>query len=306
MSRKFALSICRFGAVLTLSTVAMAQSAPAAAALTAADTAAPQQLPPAAAPSAASALPPTPKGSSTVLGGEISGVDPVRDQFILKVFGGKSVKILFDERTRVYRDGVKISVLNLNPDDQASVETVLDGTTIFARSIHMLSKQPEGDCSGQVADYDAHSGELKINLSATHEHLTFHVPANAPVEATGQQASSAQQGRLAELARGSLVDVKFKGGKAGYGVATHISVLAVPGSAFIFSGNLASLDMHVGRLVIADPRDNKTNDIAFDPSLFSISGTLHEGSAVTVTTVFDGSRYVAKKIAMNDVEGSAN
>ena len=34
-----------------------------------------------------SSLPPIPKGKSTVMGGVIHDVDPVRDQFTLKVFG---------------------------------------------------------------------------------------------------------------------------------------------------------------------------------------------------------------------------
>ena len=85
-----------------------------------------------------------PKGKSTVIGGTISSVDPVTDAMVLKVFGGKRMKILFDERTQVYRDGTKTSLHDLHANDRASVETMLDGTTIFARSIHMLSKAPEG------------------------------------------------------------------------------------------------------------------------------------------------------------------
>ena len=43
---------------------------------------------------------------------------------------------------------------DLRPGDHVSVETVLDGTTVFARSIHMLSGSPEGECQGQVMSYD--------------------------------------------------------------------------------------------------------------------------------------------------------
>ena len=90
----------------------------------------------------------------------ISSVDPVTDPLTLKVFGGKRMKILFDERTQVYRDGAKTSLRDLHANDRASVETMLDGTTVFARSIHMLSQAPEGECQGQVLNYDPGTGEL--------------------------------------------------------------------------------------------------------------------------------------------------
>src|SRR5690348_7141583 len=83
---------------------------------------------PAAAKSSVSALPPPPKGPATVMGGIIRDFDPVRDQFKLDVFGGgHPVKVLFDARTQVFRDGKKVPLRTLAANDHASVETVLDG-----------------------------------------------------------------------------------------------------------------------------------------------------------------------------------
>jgi hypothetical protein len=62
-----------------------------------------------------------PQGKSTVIGGTISNVDPIADRLNLKIFGGRSMKILFDERTQVYRDGVKTSLRDLHANDHASV-----------------------------------------------------------------------------------------------------------------------------------------------------------------------------------------
>src|SRR5271169_995016 len=84
-------------------------------------------------------LPPSPRGKSTVIGGAIRSLDPVRDQLTLNVFGGQTVKVLFDERTQVFVDGAKSGLHELRSGDHVSIETVLDGTTVFARSIHLLS-----------------------------------------------------------------------------------------------------------------------------------------------------------------------
>ena len=255
-----------------------------------------EALPPAKASSTRSSLPPDPKGRSTVIGGVIRDVDPVRDQFTLKVFGGKPVKVLFDERTEVFRDGVRISLLDLHSNEHASVETTLDGVTVFALRIHMLSQQPEGQSRARVLSYNPATGELVINVALSEQPIKLRVPAGTPVVHVGQDADSAQQGGLSGLTAGSVVDVKFTGGKGGQGVVTHMDILATPGSAFLFSGKVSSLDLHAGRLVVVDPRDGKTYPILFDPARLPISSELHNGSDVRVTTSFDGTRYTASQI----------
>ena len=82
-------------------------------------------------------LPPLPSAKdSTIFGGAIRHIDPVRDQFLLDIYGERPMKVLFDERTQVYRNGVKIPVHDLEAADHASVQTALDGTRIFALSVH--------------------------------------------------------------------------------------------------------------------------------------------------------------------------
>lgn len=232
------------------------------------------------------------------MGGEIRGVDPVRDQFTLKVFGGRPVKIVFDERTQIYRNGARIPVFDLHSDDHASVETALDGTTVFALRIHLLSQLPENEYRGQVSSYNQQTGELTINAASSREPMTLLVPAGTPVVRVGQDGSSVQERGPADFVHGSLVDVRFTGGSGSgsHGVVTNVDVLAVPGSAFIFSGNLSFLDLHSGRLVIVDPRDNQAYPIVFDPSLVPAIRKLHEGLTVKVTTNFDGVQYIATEI----------
>jgi len=245
----------------------------------------------------ASSLPPLPKGKSTVIGGAIRGVDRVRDQFTLDVFGGRSLKVLFDERTLIYRDGVKSSQRDLRSGDHVSVETVLDGTTVFARSIHMLSESPAGDCQGQVMSYDPADRVLTVRDALSRQPIKFRLPGGLAVVRQGQAASSAEPGN-ADLDAGTLVSVKFQSDNKGHGVASQVSILAAPGSAFVFVGNVASLDLHSGLLVVVDPRDDKRYDIFFDSARFPVSRDLREGTDVMVTADFDGARYVASAITV--------
>jgi hypothetical protein len=242
-------------------------------------------------------LPPVPHGKSTVMGGEIRDVDPVRDQFILKVFGGSPVKIYYDERTKVYRNGTKLPVLDLRPNDHASVETTLDGTTIFALKILTLSQVQGDEFRGQVSSFNSRTGELVIHSVAAHDPIKLHVPPGTPVSVVGQDGSSSPQEGPVAFVPGSLLDVRFIGG-GDRGTVTGVDVLAAPGSSYVFTGKVLYLDIPAGRMVIVDPRDNQAYPITLDPSLLSTARKLHEGSVVRATTSFDGQRYVANQIKM--------
>jgi hypothetical protein len=242
-------------------------------------------------------LPAMPKGKSTVIGGAIRDVDGVRDQLTLNVFGARSIKILFDERTQVYRDGLKASLRDLRAGDHVSVETMLDGTTIFARSIHMLSQLPEGECQGQVVSYDRSNGELMVRDSLSTEPIKLRVSSATTISHQGQESSSA------DLSSGALISVRFQADNVGKNVARNIVVLATPGSAFVFTGNVVFLDLHTGSLALVDPRDDKRYEISFDPDRFAISRDVHEGSDITVTANFDGQRYSASTVTVNPPAG---
>jgi hypothetical protein len=245
-----------------------------------------------------SALPPVPPGKATVMGGEIHNVDPVRDQFRLEVPGGRPIKLLFDARTQIYRDGVKIAPGDLHSGDRASVETVLDGTNVFALSIHMLSHPPEGECQGQVLSYDPRTHELTLGSALSHQPIQLLVPPGTPAIHEGQATSSSAPGSTDFMA-GTLLSVKFESDNQGRGVARQIAILAVPGSSFVFSGNIASLDLHTGLLMLVDPSVDKSYQLSFDPARIPSSRNLHPGEHVTVTASFNGARYEASAIAVD-------
>lgn len=238
-------------------------------------------------------LPALPSGKSTVIGGSIRELDGVRDQLTLNIFGGRAMRVLFDARTQVYRDGVKASLRDLRAGDHVSVETMLDGTMIFARSIHMLSRLPEGECQGQVLSYDRSNGELIVRDLLSPEPIKLHVSSATTIVGQGQAVSTGN------LIAGTLISIHFQADSTGQNVASKIAVLATPGSAFVFSGNVVFLDLHRGLMSLVDPRDDRRYEISFDPERFHISHDVREGTAVTVNANFDGSRYAANSVTVN-------
>ncbi len=238
-------------------------------------------------------LPAMPRGKSTVIGGSIRNVDGVRDQLTLNIFGGRSMKVLYDARTQVYRDGQKVALRDLRSGEHVSVETMLDGTTVFARSIHMLSKMPEGESQGQVVSYDRSTGELEVRDSLSPEPIKLHISPSTQIVRQGQESTGG------ELVAGTLITIQFQADNSGKNVASKIAVLATPGSAFVFTGKVVFLDLHTGVLALVDPRDDKRYEISFDLGHFTASRDIHEGSTVTVTANFDGVRYAASALTVN-------
>lgn len=243
-------------------------------------------------------MPPLPAGVTTILGGAIRNVDPVLDQFTLEILGERPMKIQFDERTKVFRDGAPIPIGKLGPADHASVQTALDGTHVLAESIHILSHAPKGECQGVVRSYDSNSGKLEVDSDLSPKPLRFYLPANTPIARVGQPEFTALRSGMADLRRGSLIEITFAPDLNGRAVVQRVTVKAVPGSSFLFGGEVSFLDMASGSLVL-DSRDGKSYRIHFDPNWFSSASKLHVGDNVTVHANFDGSRYVATAIEIH-------
>jgi hypothetical protein len=245
------------------------------------------------------AMPPLPAGESTIMGGAIRNIDPVLDRFTLNVFGQRPIKIEFDGRTKLFRNGVPIPLRQLGPADHASVQTALDGTHVFAESIHILSQAPQGEAQGVVQSFNGQSGTLVISSSLSPKPLKFFVPGNTPIARVGQPEFTSARSGLADLQRGSLITISFAPDLKGLAVVQHVTVLAVPGSTFVFGGDVSYLNLASGSLVLVDSRDGKSYRIYFDLNRFPSAANLHVGNNVTINASYEDARYVATAITIN-------
>jgi hypothetical protein len=230
------------------------------------------------------------------MGGEIRDVDPVLDRFTLRAYGQKPMKILFDERTQVFRDGKRIPLRELRSSEHASIQTTLDGAAVFALSIHILSQSTPGDYEGEVLSFNPASGELTVGVAAGGEPFKLVVSRDTTFAREGQGVFSSGPSGPSDLQKGTLVSIKFDTDNNGHGVASRIAVLATPGSRFVFSGNVTGIDMHTGVLALVDPRDNLSYQVSFDSASIPIVQSVHSGQRVRVTAEYDGTHYLAREI----------
>jgi hypothetical protein len=236
-------------------------------------------------------LPSLPTAKATLIGGSVERVDRLQDQFVIKVFGGGKMKILFDTRTRIYRDGHGAKASDLRPGDRIYVDTILNGTTVFARNIRLRTAVPVGESQGVVINYRADKAELLVRDQLSPESLKVRITSSTKVT-EGDHTIPASH-----LTAGTLVALKFDA-QTDYDVAREISVLATPGSIFTFVGQLTMLNLRTGMLILTSLTDHKSYEIYLDPTAVSVDESLHQGAEISVLARFDGDRYTARTVTV--------
>jgi hypothetical protein len=237
-------------------------------------------------------LPALPREKASLIGGTIQRVDRVRDQLTVQIFGGGKMKVLFDTRTHIYAGSGLGSAPDLRVGDRIYVDTILDGSTIFARNIRLATQATGGKSQGVVVSYRSDKGELVLRDLLSPDPVKLHLTSRTQVVQGGRAASASQ------LVPGTLVDVDFAPQKDGRD-AQQVSILAVPGTSFTFGGVVSSLDLRIGLLVLTSSTDHKTYDIYLEPSAITLDERLRPGADVTAVARFDGSRYVAHSLTVN-------
>ena len=237
-------------------------------------------------------LPPVPRVNATLIGGTLAKLDRVRDRVVVKVFGGGNMMVLFDPRTAVYRSGKQASIADLQQGDRIYIDTILDGDTVFARTIRLGAPRASGESQGVVVKYRPERNELTLRDSLSPNSVQVRLNSNTKFIQGGRQVSASI------LSPGSLVSVSFSAEGDGHDTAREIAILAVPGQHFTFSGAVVHLDLRTGLLVLKSSTDNKTYDVYLSSSI-TPDESLHPGATVTAVTDYDGSRYVARNLTIN-------
>jgi hypothetical protein len=235
-------------------------------------------------------LPPLPRTNATLVGGTIQHLDRVRDRVTLRVFGGGKSSALIDPRTQVYVGDKQGSIVDLHEGQRAYLDTILDGSTVFARVIRVGNTPDMGSSQGVVEDYRQDRGELTIRDGLSPMPIRIRLtPSTKFTEGNRMLPASS-------LRTGSLIKVAFDSQGSGHDVAREISILAAPGTHYTFSGEIIHIDLRTGLLVINSP-DRKTYEIYLDPSVSP--DNLHAGAEVTAVTDFENARYVAHTVTVN-------
>jgi len=237
-------------------------------------------------------LPPLPPGKLTLMGGTVGKVNPITNRLELRDFGGGQTNIVFDQRTKILRNGMPARVKDIQPGHRVYVDTMLNGNQIFAKTIRLETTTDQGDARGQVVSVDAAHGMLKLREEVAPEPFQFRLTPQTAIMLKGRRANAS------EVLPGALVKINFAAGANG-SLVREIEVLANPGETFTFVGKITFLDLRLKRFAIANQSDHETYDITLDRVSRGQTRGLKVGSDTVVKAVFDGKNYQAQSIEIN-------
>ena len=232
-------------------------------------------------------LPPLPHNPVTLIGGTVASLDEVMNRMTVHPFSSQQkMEVRFDTRTKFYRDGKPISYREIRQGQRVYLDTMLNGSKVFAKSIWIQSTVENGVGRGQIVDFDAQRGRLTVRDELSNQPVKMNITPATVIRRGNQPATRA------DLIQGSLVSMTF----GPQSQLQQIILLAAPGNTFTFAGRVTYLDLSQ-RLIAVDNRSDHTRyDISMNAIPASILRQLHEGQDVTISAVFDGSKYAARRI----------
>jgi hypothetical protein len=238
-------------------------------------------------------LPALPRKNATLVGGTLEKLDRVRDKLTVRIFGGGRTTVLIDPRTRVFRGTEQVTIADLREGQRIYLDTILDGSTIFAKNIRLDAATALGESRGVIVKYRADQGEFSIQDGIAP------FPVDVRLSSSTQFVQGDRPVPASTLVFGALVDVIFTSQGNGHDTAQKISILALPGKRYVFSGQVVHIDLRTGLLVLNSSTDHKTYEIYLDTSL-PPDENLQPGSTVTAVTSFQDSRYVARNLTVQE------
>ncbi|MGH9511792.1 MAG: hypothetical protein ACRD2U_06610 [Terriglobales bacterium] len=235
--------------------------------------------------------PPLPHSTITLIGGTVTEVDQIQNRLTVKPFGGKQrMHLNFDVRTHIFQGGQIASERDLRRGERVYLDTMLNGSKVFAKNIWIRGASGNGNGRGQIVRYDSRNDILTVRDEVSTEPVSFHLDSGTVIR-NGEKTGSVE-----DLKPGSLVAVTFDPGQGRSGMAREISILAEPGSRFTFMGRITFVDLSERKIAVSNQSDDKSYDVYFDSLPSSVLQGLREGSQASILAVFDGSRYVAQKV----------
>ena len=236
---------------------------------------------------------PVPRTTTTLVGGTITGVDRMRNRLTVHIFGGNRWTVNFDERTHIFHNGRETTQMALKKGERVYVDTQLDNNKhdIFARNIRVGVAELPADADGQIIAIDTKHNELTLRDTLNSVPVRFAVDPETRIS-NGQTPAA-----FKDVKPGTLVHVRFAASSPNRGLAREVSIIAVPGSTFTFSGKVTFLDLHRGLLAVQNSTDDKNYEIHFAPSVVANRNELGVGRDVLVRATFEGARYMAQSVS---------
>jgi len=218
--------------------------------------------------------------------GVVKRLDPIHDQLVIHAFGGCDIRIAFDARTQLLPEDTHTHLTSIPLGSVVSVDTVIDGGKLFARSVRTGSSTA-AELNGQVLRYDATKSKLTLRDPISPEGISLRITPSTTVVNQGQPASPQT------FAPGMLVRVWFSPAQ---NAASKVEILAERGNSFTFQGRIVSVDLRSHVLALSNDSDQSIRELTIGSLDAGSLGLLKEGADVNIQAEFDGDRYNVRTV----------
>jgi hypothetical protein len=214
-------------------------------------------------------------------------LDEVMNHMVFQPFGTKQkIQVHFDTRTHFYLDGKPITEREVKQGQRIYLDTQLNGDRVFAKTIWIRSSAESGVGRGQITDFDAGHKVVTVRDELSNQPLKLQLAPNAIIRKGNQTGSES------DLVQGALVSIEFGAQRE----LRAITVLASPGSKFAFAGRVTFVDLSQKMIAIDNRSDGKKYDVSMEAIAPNVLRQIREGEDISVSTVFDGTRYSASSV----------
>ena len=235
---------------------------------------------------------PLPDKPMSLIGGKVKKIDAVRNRVLIQPFGGgREISVLFDERSRIYRNGAAATVLGIHRGERIYVDTMSLNHKVFARTVRMETATGPMEAHGQVVSFNPENNVVQMRESLTAQLISFSIANRTALHKRNGVASTA------DLVPGALIDAVFAPGGKG-GIADDLTILAVPGTSYVFVGRITNVDLRRGLLDIENENDQKNYELSYDAARNPDHDRLRVGAKVAAHANFNGTTYSVDSIAI--------
>jgi len=232
-------------------------------------------------------LPPLEHNRVTLMGGVVLAMDEVLNRMTFRPFGtGQQLEVHFDTRTHFYLDGKPILERNIQKGQRVYLDTMLNRNRVFAKTIWLRTTAENGVGRGQIVRFDPEKRSLTVRDELSEQEVKFRLTKQTRIQKNGGPGSEK------DLVEDALVDLGFGPQRD----LETVAVLASPGSAFVFLGRVAYLDLSQKMISVDNRSDGQKYDISVEAIATSLLRKFREGQDVRVSATFEGDRYRARKI----------
>jgi hypothetical protein len=166
--------------------------------------------------------PPLPKSKLALLGGIVERIDPIRNRLAVRIHGGEKLKLIFDQRTRITRNGEIVAQTAIKKGDRVYLDTQNVDGQLFAKQIQVVTNAGPADLNGHVVAFDAERNEVTVRDNLSSAEAIFHIEPDTAITHDGRTASAAQ------LLPGSIIAATFAPA-IGRRALREVRIIALPG-----------------------------------------------------------------------------